>query len=216
MASAYLSIFTRQTQLSCRTGLSLRANAASRTCSYSARSQLHNHARPQLALRRQPTSFTLKAAGLTTVGLGLSTLITPIFCEPPKTAAAATPAQKPAPIDPASEQLPPPPESIVNLYELGFGTVCGICAGVFVKKGAKAVAFALGGVFVLLQYLASLSLLKVDWNRAGQRFARAFHGPDGRPPRVSALWRALVDFLTADFQPRASFVAGFVLGLRVG
>jgi FUN14 domain-containing protein 1 len=40
---------------------------------------------------------------------------------------------------------------MVSLYELGFGIVAGICAGVFIKKGAKAVAFFLGGVFVLLQ-----------------------------------------------------------------
>jgi hypothetical protein len=46
---------------------------------------------------------------------------------------------------------PPPPESIVNMYELTFGTVCGVCAGVFVKKGAKALAFVFGGIFVLLQ-----------------------------------------------------------------
>lgn len=45
----------------------------------------------------------------------------------------------------------PPVESSVNLTQLTFGTVCGICAGVFVKKGFKALAFLLGGVFVLLQ-----------------------------------------------------------------
>ena len=47
--------------------------------------------------------------------------------------------------------LPPPPQSSINVYELSFGTVCGICAGVFIKKGVKAVAFVLGGVFVMLQ-----------------------------------------------------------------
>lgn len=45
----------------------------------------------------------------------------------------------------------PPPESILSVYELGFGTVCGICTGVFIKKGLRAIAFLLGGVFVLLQ-----------------------------------------------------------------
>lgn len=51
----------------------------------------------------------------------------------------------------AFEDLPPPTKSSVSLYELSFGTTAGICAGVFVKKGAKMVAFAFGGVFVLLQ-----------------------------------------------------------------
>ena len=75
---------------------------------------------------------------------------------------SAPPSKTPTPIAPTSQSvdsqtpdisapLPPPPQSIVNLYELTFGTVCGVCAGVFVKKGARAVAFALGGVFVLLQ-----------------------------------------------------------------
>lgn len=31
--------------------------------------------------------------------------------------------------------------------------MCGICAGVFIKKGAKFVAFILGGTFVLLQVI---------------------------------------------------------------
>jgi hypothetical protein len=47
--------------------------------------------------------------------------------------------------------LPPPPESTVNMYELTFGTVCGVCAGIFVKKGAKALGFIFGGIFVMLQ-----------------------------------------------------------------
>lgn len=47
--------------------------------------------------------------------------------------------------------LPDHPPSSIDVYGLSFGTVCGICAGVFVKKGAKALAFAFGGVFVLLQ-----------------------------------------------------------------
>lgn len=50
-----------------------------------------------------------------------------------------------------SPSPPSPPSSQVNLYQLTFGTVCGVCAGVFVKKGAKALAFVLGGVYVLLQ-----------------------------------------------------------------
>lgn len=43
------------------------------------------------------------------------------------------------------------PKSDINVYNLGFGTVCGICAGVFIKKGAKLLAFVLGGAFVFLQ-----------------------------------------------------------------
>lgn len=70
----------------------------------------------------------------------------PIASEP---AGATNAAPPPNAYDP--DQPLPPPKSIANYYELTFGTVCGICAGVFIKKGLKAAAFLLGGVFVLLQ-----------------------------------------------------------------
>lgn len=50
-----------------------------------------------------------------------------------------------------NDVLSPPPTSSISFYALGFGTVAGICTGVFVKKGAKAAAWLLGGIFVLLQ-----------------------------------------------------------------
>ncbi|KAI9510875.1 FUN14 family-domain-containing protein [Russula earlei] len=116
--------------------------------------------------------------------------------------------------------VPPPPESIVNMHELTFGTVSGVCAGVFVKKGAKTLAWFFGGIFVLLQYLGATSIIKVDWTRAAARFEGLFYRIDidgtRRPPNVYSLCRRLVDFLTADFQPRASFIVGFALGLRIG
>ncbi|KAH9079459.1 FUN14 family-domain-containing protein [Lactarius deliciosus] len=116
--------------------------------------------------------------------------------------------------------IPPPPESSVDKYGLTFGTVCGICAGVFVKRGAKLLAFFFGGIFVLLQSLSSASIVKVDWSRAAARFENLIYTTEAkgvrRPPSVYSLWRWLVDFLTADFQPRASFIAGFALGVRIG
>jgi FUN14 domain-containing protein 1 len=60
---------------------------------------------------------------------------------------------------PRNDPLPPPPSSSVRPYELTFGTVCGVCAGVFIKKGARALAFVLGGVFVLLQVCGLVSVL---------------------------------------------------------
>ncbi|THH01993.1 hypothetical protein EW145_g6817 [Phellinidium pouzarii] len=139
------------------------------------------------------------------------------------------------------DDLPPPPPSSVRLYELSFGTVCGICAGVFIKKGAKAIAFVFGGVFVMLQvrlphtrlystlakaqlrtqYFTSLRFVRVDWQRAESAFEQRFYtksaGAEGyRPPTVYKLWRWLAEFLTTDFQPRASFLAGMALGFRIG
>ncbi|KAH8833853.1 hypothetical protein DL96DRAFT_1432021, partial [Flagelloscypha sp. PMI_526] len=114
--------------------------------------------------------------------------------------------------------LPPPPSSIVSTYELSFGTVAG-SVGIFVKKGAKIIAFAVGGVFVLLQATLFLTS-KFDWKRIETRFADLFYtaGQKGlrRAPSVGDVWSRLVHFLTADFQQRASFCVGLALGLRIG
>lgn len=153
----------------------------------------------------------LTATGFAGIALGIATYTAPtIHCD-----SSTTQSTPPAPPPQA-----PPPESIVNLYELTFGTVAGMCAGVFIKKGAKMVAFVLGGVFVLLQYLGSLSLVRVDWGRMGSRFENLLYTTDAlgnrRAPTLASLWRWMLDFLTADFQPRASFIAGLALGLRIG
>ena len=118
----------------------------------------------------RPTRFFAGAAGVVAAGLGLFAYSRPIFCEggepihptmlrdvsdqtlqgsPPPGSATPPPPAPAAAGD--HKDIPPPPTSTVSLYELSFGTVAGICAGVFVRKGAKMVAFALGGVFVLLQ-----------------------------------------------------------------
>lgn len=154
----------------------------------------------------------LTATGIAGIILGIATCTAPIIhCDGKGT--SSTPPPPP-------QGQPPPPESTVNLYELTFGTAAGVCAGVFVKKGAKMVAFFLGGVFVLLQYLGSMSLVRVNWGGMASRFENLLYTTDAlgnkKPPTISSLWRWVVDFLTADFQPRASFIAGLALGLRIG
>ena len=70
------------------------------------------------------------------------------------------------------------------------------------------------------KYLGSVSLVKVDWARMASRFENLFYTTDvlgnKKAPTVRSIWKWIVCFLTADFQPRASFVVGFALGLRVG
>ncbi|GAA5979862.1 hypothetical protein JCM21900_000660, partial [Sporobolomyces salmonicolor] len=115
------------------------------------------------------------AASLPAAALALSALDDrqPLQC-----ASDRSYAQLPAESDPTGAAPPPrEAESIINLRDLSFGTVSGICVGIFVKKGlkvrsldafrtlssptdaspgvpstfCKAAAFVLGGVFVLLQ-----------------------------------------------------------------
>ncbi|KZV88313.1 hypothetical protein EXIGLDRAFT_619611, partial [Exidia glandulosa HHB12029] len=117
--------------------------------------------------------------------------------------------------------LPPPPQSSLAPIELSFGLVCGFCSGVFLKKGGKLIAFALGGVFVVLQYLSLNSFVRVDWQRIGSKFEHLFYRTDPltgktKPPTLGSLWTWLVNFLTTDFQPRATFLAGLALGIRLG
>ena len=60
----------------------------------------------------------------------------------------------------------------------------------------------------------------MDWGRAANKFENLFYTKDAsgivRPPNVRSLWNGTINFLTADFQPRASFIAGLALGLRIG
>ena len=85
------------------------------------------------------SNFSLYAL---TAGLGLSAYTLtrqPVLCD----------ASRSAPVPQRRPDVPP--ESVLNVYQLGFGTVCGICTGVFLKKGLRAIAFFLGGLFVLMQ-----------------------------------------------------------------
>lgn len=116
-------------------------------------------------------------------------------------------------------------KSIVNVYQLTFGTICGICAGVFIKKGLKLIAVVLGAAYVLLQYLASKRLVHINWQSMSSSYGREMErlaGPlDPSKSRFQQMplvriWNRLVEFLTSDFQERATFIAGLVLGLRLG
>ncbi|KAL7424182.1 hypothetical protein Q5752_001768 [Cryptotrichosporon argae] len=168
-------------------------------------------AMPRPAPRASPTSLLY--------ALGLSVPLLSLWPSGPAQC-ASTPL--PAGADPKRSFKGPgePPRSVLDVYQLGFGTVCGICAGVFVKKGLRAIAFLLGGAFVLLQYLSSKSYITIDWKRLTSRYDSVLgtKTPTGevRAPTVGGFFNGIVDFLSANFQQRATFVAGFVLGIRLG
>jgi len=187
----------------------------------------------QASPRTVNISQGFRVAGAVGLGLGLGVIVTSmtqdlILFEPspspaaPTVAAAGTTA--PASNIPSNAYDPdqplPEPKGLANPYELTFGAVCGICAGVFIKKGLKATAFILGGMFVILQYFNSLSWLRVDWSSAADRFKQTFYTTtvdgESRPPTIQSAFKWLLNFVMADFQPRASFLAGLLLGLRVG
>ncbi|SAM79915.1 uncharacterized protein UBRO_02253 [Ustilago bromivora] len=157
----------------------------------------------------------IAAAGLSAFGLQS------VQCEPARPyATASTPVVVKDDTAVATE-----PQSIVNVYQLSFGTICGVCAGAFIKKGLKLIAFLLGGCYVLLQYLNSQRLIAVNWSAINSRYDKLVGSAAGPETTnvggysgstLQRIWNRTANFLMADFQPRATFMAGLVLGLRLG
>ncbi|KAI8457240.1 hypothetical protein BY996DRAFT_6411792 [Phakopsora pachyrhizi] len=132
-------------------------------------------------------------------------------------------------------------QSIVSLSKLSFGSLVGLFVGIFLRKGLSIAGFFLGGGFFILQYLHSKSLIDVNWpgfkNRStrlkqdqqqkrqgsliGTRDDVGNHfvddeGGDGGGVELRRIFKALIDFLTQDFQYRSTFILGFFLGFKMG
>lgn len=203
------------------TTLSRTVLADSRLLLRTARMQLRPAA-PVRPFSRVAVRMPAQRRGVAAVGLaaGVSALCASSWAKP---AAHCEPAP-PAPEVPLPHDAPP--SSIANVYELSFGTICGLCAGVFIKKGFKLIAGILGGVYVLLQFLASKGVVKINWQsiesvyRSGVDSAARAGDEAGatakNTPPLVRIWHNMIDFLTTDFQQRATFIAGLVLGLRLG
>ncbi|KAK4047196.1 hypothetical protein OIO90_006259 [Microbotryomycetes sp. JL221] len=148
------------------------------------------------------------------VGVGMSSTKSPLLCAVADRSYAM-----------GSNEPLPVAESSINVRDLSFGTVSGICVGVFIKKGLKAIAFMLGGAFIFLQYMSSRSFVTVNWNAVSSTydsFITKHAGPNAaaqtRQPgnRLAGVTNTFVDFVTANVQSRATFVLGMMLGLRLG
>jgi len=94
------------------------------------------------------------------------------------------------------------------LGEVGIGGVGGFVVGYTLKKLAKLVVFILGMGFVLLEYLAYLGIISINF-AALQEWASGLVAPAG------ALGGFLVQFL-ANLPFGASFALGFYVGLKKG
>lgn len=68
------------------------------------------------------------------------------------------------------------------------------------------------------QYLGSRSLVNVDWKSMASRYDSVVdsYAGSGAGSKLARVSNRVVDFLLANFPPRATFVAGLVLGLRIG
>lgn len=177
------------------------------------------HSRVQVRAAPSASRLGLVLGGSLIAATGLSAFTAPsVACESARPYVQTSPAATSAAVDPE-------PESIVNVYQLSFGTACGFCAGVFLKKGLKLIAFALGGCYILLQYMNSQRLISVNWKAINSKYDK-FVGSAAGPADPSArgfsgstaqrIWDRSTNFLMADFQQRATFMAGLLLGIRLG
>jgi uncharacterized membrane protein (Fun14 family) len=124
-----------------------------------------NNNAPALWRRVQPYRRPMFIAVVGLSALGLTAARSPIQCDtqvpPPQ-----SPNNLPSTTNNRSSGTsdPPLPKSEINIYNLGFGSVMGICTGVFVKKGLKTVAFLIGGVFVMLQVKRATLMFPLNKN----------------------------------------------------
>ncbi|MER3553761.1 MAG: hypothetical protein C4331_05275 [Meiothermus sp.] len=95
--------------------------------------------------------------------------------------------------------------------QITFGGVAGFATGYAIKTVGRWVAIFLGIIFVVVQVLASLGYLSVDWTRV-QRDVEPYF----RTESLQGIWKSLVALLTNNLPFGGAFVAGLLLGLRRG
>lgn len=95
--------------------------------------------------------------------------------------------------------------------QLTFGGVAGFAVGYAIKTVGRWVAIILGLIFVVVQVLASMGYIAVDWTRI-QRDVEPLLQQD----QIKGAWDALVRVLTTNLPFGGAFVAGLLLGLRRG
>lgn len=107
--------------------------------------------------------------------------------------------------------MPDGSELIGPLAGLGFGGLVGAVVGYASKKITKLAALLLGLLFILVQVMVFMGWIAVDWV-AVQTFAEAaWTNPQGHTLAERA-WH----ILTANLPFGGGFVAGFLIGFKIG
>ncbi|MGQ9692456.1 MAG: FUN14 domain-containing protein [Thermaceae bacterium] len=98
-----------------------------------------------------------------------------------------------------------------HIGQLTFGGLAGFATGYTLKKVGRLLAVGLGLLFTVLQLLAQAGYVQVDWTRI-QKDVDPLLKDEG----LRSLWDRTLSLLTQNLPFGASFVAGFVLGLKAG
>jgi len=95
--------------------------------------------------------------------------------------------------------------------QISFGGIAGFATGYTINKVGKFVAVAFGIIFIVVQVLASMGYLSVDWTRIQRDVEPLF-----QQEQLKTAWDRLVAVLTTNLPFGGAFVAGLILGLRRG
>ncbi|KAF9363750.1 FUN14 domain-containing protein 1 [Mortierella sp. NVP85] len=110
-------------------------------------------------------------------------------------------------------------EPIFKTKELTFGMMMGLCSGYLFKKLGKLMMLVVGFGFVWLQLLAGSGYIQINWPLIERRFKETFDADgDGKITLNDARYgfRWLMELLTKNFQFKATYVSGYVLGFHYG
>ncbi|KAF9930471.1 FUN14 domain-containing protein 1 [Linnemannia zychae] len=130
-------------------------------------------------------------------------------------AAATTNARAYASVDDYKAKKDP----LINSKELTFGMAMGLCSGYLFKKLGKLMMLVIGLGFVSLQLLVNSQYVTVNWSKIESKFVDRFDvDRDGKVTVNDAKhgFRWLMNILTRNFQFKATYVTGFVLGFKHG
>lgn len=93
---------------------------------------------------------------------------------------------------------------------LGFGGVVGLAVGYTTKKIGKIVLLVIGAVFLLLQSLAYIEVITIDWGAVQTAATDAWETSDGT--LADRAWEVIRKNLPFG----GGFAAGFALGFKMG
>jgi uncharacterized membrane protein (Fun14 family) len=97
------------------------------------------------------------------------------------------------------------------LGQISFGGLVGFATGYAMKKIGKIALFVVGTVIILLQVLAYMGVIEINWLRI-QQFAE----PALQRPVLENTLNSIVGVLTNNLPFAGAFIPGFLLGLKFG
>jgi uncharacterized membrane protein (Fun14 family) len=97
------------------------------------------------------------------------------------------------------------------LGQISFGGLAGFATGYALKKIGRMALVIFGLLFIVIQLLAYLGVVRVDWLRIQQ-----YADPLLSKNSIQSFFNGLIGILTNNVPFAGAFIPGFLLGLRFG